>query len=323
MMDKNVTNVIGVILLIIILLILSGALYTVDETKQVVLTQFGDPLGQPITKAGLKIKAPWQTANFFEKRILQWDGDPDQIPTKDKRYIWVDTTARWRIKDALKYMQSVGSFESAQSRLDDILDGITRDVVSSNVLVEAIRNSNRLVETAMNNIDEADMEVGQTKLETISIGRESISREILLRAQELVPRYGIELVDLRIKRINYIEDVRRKVYERMISERKRAAEKFRSEGQGKKAEIEGQMSKELQEIEAEAYRQGEVIKGKADAEAIKIYADAYNMDPEFYSFVKSLETYRKAVNSNTTLILSTDNELYRYLDGINPKTPMR
>ncbi|MCD4781924.1 MAG: protease modulator HflC [Candidatus Omnitrophica bacterium] len=322
-MNKNILNVFGVILIMIVLLILSGALYCVNETQQVVLTQFGDPLGDPITMAGLKFKAPWQTANFFEKRILQWDGDPDQIPTKDKRYIWVDTTARWRIIDALKYMQSVGSFESASSRLDDILDGITRDVISSNILVEVIRNSNRIVETPSQEVDDVDQEVGYTQLESVSVGRERISQEILTLGKEIVPRYGIELIDLRIKRINYIEDVQRKVYERMISERKRAAEKFRSEGQGKKAEIEGQMSKELQEIEAEAYRQAEEIKGKADAKAIKIYAEAYNKDPDFFSFVKSLETYRKVITSDTTLILSTDNELYRYLNGINPKQPMR
>ncbi|VAW11751.1 HflC protein, partial [hydrothermal vent metagenome] len=257
---------------------------------------------------------------YFDKRILQWDGDPNQIPTREKRYIWVDTTARWRISDALKFMQSVRTEASAQARLDDIIDAATRDAISSSNLVEAIRNSNRLIKLQESEENlKKDMSLRETNLEKIEVGREKLMKDIFTQASKGVGSYGIELVDVKIKRINYVEDVQRKVYDRMISERKRAAEKFRSEGQGKKAEIEGQMSKELQQIRAQAYKRAEEIKGVADAKAIKIYADAYNRDPDFYAFIKTFESYKRTVRDDTTMMLTTDNEFYEYLGGIKLK----
>jgi membrane protease subunit HflC len=317
---SNKTGFLLVMLLIAVMIGAGGAIFIVDETQQVVLTQFGELVGQrPITEAGLYFKIPFvQTANYFDKRILDWDGDADQIPTREKRLIWVDTTARWRIVDALKYMQRIRTEPSAQTRLDDIIDAKTREVISSHMLIEVIRDSNRLIEEGeTESLEQASTEFGATALEPITKGRKELSLIILNRAAEAVKDYGIELVDVKIKRINYVTEVQQKVYERMISERKRAAEQFRSEGQGKKAEIEGQMAKELEEIRSQAYRTAQEIKGKADAEAIKIYADAYKNDPEFYSFLKTLEAYRKTINENTTLMLTTENDLYEYLKGFN------
>ncbi|MDD5771824.1 MAG: protease modulator HflC, partial [Candidatus Omnitrophica bacterium] len=228
----------------------SGALFIIEEGKQVVITQFGRPVGQPLTSAGLHFKIPFiQQGHFFEKRILGWDGDPNQIPTKDKKYIWVDTTARWKITDALKFLQSVGNEIGAQSRLDDIINSATRDVITSHLLVEAVRDSNRILE---NKEFGEDAIFADEALEQISVGRQQLTRSILEKAKILAPQYGIEIVDVRIKRINYVEDVRNKVYDRMIAERKRAAEKYRSEGQGKSAEISGQVGKELKQITSEA-----------------------------------------------------------------------
>jgi membrane protease subunit HflC len=316
-MKNAISGIAGIIILIVILAV-SGAFYTIDETQQVVLTQFGKLVGEPRTQAGLYFKLPFvQTANYFEKRLLEWDGDAAQMPTREKRLIWVDTTARWRISDALKFMQRVGTEPNAQTRLDDIIDAKTREAISSNVLIEAIRNSNRLLEEGnAETFENASEEFGKTALAPINKGRAALCQEILKKASEAFKDYGIELVDVRIKRINYVQEVQRKVYERMISERKRAAEQFRSEGQGKKAEIEGQRAKELQEIQSEAYRKAQEIKGKADAEAIAIYADAYNKDPGFYTFLKTLETYRETINDRTTLMLTTDNDFYEYLNGV-------
>ena len=310
---KNIMPIIVVIIVIVALLGASGALYTIDETQQVVITQFGKPIGRPITEAGLHFKLPFiHQANYFEKRILEWDGDPNQIPTKDKKYIWVDTTARWKIVDALKFLQSVGGEIGGYAALDDIIDASTRDSITNHNLVELVRDTNRIIDEEQA-IDED--RVGQTaeELERIVLGREALTRSILKEASKLVPQYGIELIDVRIKRINYVSDVQKKVFERMISERKRAAEKDRSEGQGKRAEIEGKMTKELNQIRSEAYRVAEEIKGKADAEATDIYAEAYNKGPEFYSFLKTLETYKKTIDSETTVILTTDSEYLNYL----------
>jgi len=311
---KVVINVLIGILVVVIISFMSGALYIVDETQQVVITQFGDPIGRPITKAGLYFKTPFiRQANYFEKRLLQWDGSPNQIPTKDKRYIWVDTTARWKIVDALKFMQSVTNEIGAHARLDDIVDSATRDYITNHNLVELVRNSNRLVESnALTGQDE--IKASDEALETIVVGRDAITRGILEQASQIVPQYGIELVDVRIKRINYVKDVRDKVYERMISERKRAAERYRSEGQGKKREVEGQMEKELKEIRSEAYKTAEEIKGNGDAEAIAIYADAYNKDPEFYAFIKTLDTYRATIDEDTTVIFSPENAYLEYFN---------
>jgi membrane protease subunit HflC len=299
---------IGILVLLGLIILVSG-LYTVDMTEQVVITRFGKPVGDPIKEPGLHWKMPViETANFFEKRILEWDGDPNQIPTKDKKYIWVNTYARWRIADPLKFFQSVRNELGAHGRLDDIIDAATRDYMTAHLLLEIVRDSNREMATA-----EAELELAEEVKIPIQWGREKITRQILERASQMVPQYGIELIDVRIKHINYVEEVRRKVYERMISERTRIAEKYRSEGQGKKAEIEGEMEKELQRISSEAYRKAQEIKGQADAEATKIYAEAYNKDPEFYSFLKTLETYKQTLQGDSWLILTTDSEYLKYL----------
>ncbi len=313
--QKAILTTLGIIAALIGLAFASGALYVVDETKQAVITQFGRPIGDPITSAGLHFKMPFvQHAEYFEKRILDWDGDPNQIPTKDKKYIWVDATARWKIVDALKFLQSVGNEIGAHGRLDDIINSATRDAVTGHLLVDAVRNTNRILEADTKG---EDIIVTEEALEHIDIGREKITRAILEKSQRLAPQYGIEIIDVRIKRVNYVDDVRNKVYDRMISERKRAAEKYRSEGHGKSAEIEGQVAKELKEITSEAYRKAEIIKGKADAKAINIYAEAYDQEPGFYSFLKTLDTYRKTIDRNSTIILTTDSDYYKYLKQLN------
>lgn len=314
---KVIAGIFIVLLILIIGAFVSGAIFVIDETKQVVITQFGSPVGKPIATAGLHLKKPFiQHAHYFEKRLLDWDGDPNQIPTKDKKYIWIDTTARWRISDALKFLQSVGNEIGAQARLDDIINSATRDVITSHLLVETVRNTNRILESKK---EGEGVVVAEEALERIEVGRQALASAILDKAKVLAPQYGIELVDVRIKRINYVEAVRKKVYERMIAERKRAAEKYRSEGRGKSAEIEGQVGKELKLITSEAYRQAQGIRGKADAEAVKIYADAYNKDPEFYSFLKTLETYQETIDENSTVILTTDSDYYKYLKGLEAK----
>lgn len=312
---KQILFIIIIISILVIFLGLSGALYTISETQQVVVTQFGQPIGDPITQAGLHFKMPFvQQANYFDKWILEWDGEPNQIPTKDKKYISVDTTARWKIKDALKFLQSVGDERGGQARLDDIIDSATRDAITNHNLVEAVRNSNRIIEDTSKETDDDSM--GQVEeIEKIYYGRIALTRAILEEASKIVPQYGIELIDVRIKRINYVSDVQVKVFERMISERNRAAEQYRSEGQGKKAEIEGKRAKELNQIQSEAYRVEQEIKGKADAEATNIYANAYNKAPEFYAFLKTLEIYKNTIDSTTTLILTTDTEYLKYLKG--------
>jgi len=310
---KKIMAIITSLVVVIGLLVISGAMYTIDETQQVVITQFGEPIGEPIIKAGLHFKMPFiQQANYFDKRILEWDGNPNQIPTKDKRYIWVDTTARWKIVDALKFLQSVSSETGAHARLDDIIDSATRDFITSHKLVEAARNTNRIIDETSSKQDESTDQIAG-ELEEIDFGRDALTRGILREASKIVPQYGIELVDVRIKRINYVSEVQKKVFDRMISERKRAAEQYRSEGQGKKAEIEGQMGKELKQIRSEAYRVAEEKKGKGDAEATDIYADAYNRDPEFYAFLKTLDTYKDTVDKDSTLILTTNSEYLSYL----------
>lgn len=311
---KKLLSPVAALAIVIVLLLAGGALYTINEGQQVVITQFGEPIGEPITSAGLRFKTPFiQQANYFEKRILQWDGYPNQIPTKDKKYIWVDTTARWKIVDALKFLQSVTDETGAHARLDDIIDSATRNFITGHNLVEVARNTNRLLETRRAGATD-ELEFAGEDIKEIKVGRDAITRSILKEASKLMPQYGIELVDVRVKRINYVKEVQRRVYERMISERKRAAEKYRSEGRGKRAEIEGQVVKELNLIRSEAYRKAETIKGKADAEAIKIYADAYNRDPEFYSFLKTLDTYRDTIDEKTTMILTTDGDYFKYLN---------
>ena len=296
------------------IIIVSDAVYTIDETKQVIITQFGEPVGDPVTSAGLHVKMPFiQKATFFEKRIMEWDGDRNQVPTKDKKYILMDTFARWRISDPLKFYQSVNNERNAMGRLDDIIDGVTRDFISENLLIEIVRNSNRTMAISSEEEDEIALEADSLKIEQ---GREAITKAILAKVQQTVPQYGIEVEDMRIKQVNYIEEVQRKVFDRMISERKRIAQLYRSQGQGRKAEIEGQMQKELQRISSEAYRKAQQLKGNADATATEIYANSYSKDPEFYSFLQTLTTYRSTIDSSTMLILSTDSEYLKYLKSL-------
>ncbi len=309
----------AVVVVVFIFLVGGGPLYVVYEGQQVVVTQFGDPIGDAVVETGLHVKLPFiQKANYFEKRILEWDGHPTQIPTKDKKYIWVDTTARWRINDPLKFFQSVYDERGAQARLDDIVDSAVRDAVTSQNLIELVRSSNRLIEEMEVHQEEKEF-IEEGALDEIMFGREKIRQEIVKRARVLAPQYGIELIDVRIKRVDYIEEVRRKVYERMISERKRAAEELRSEGRGIRADIEGRTEKELKEILSEAYKEAQTIKGEADAKATDTYAQAYSKDPQFYSFQKTLETYQRTIDTETTLILSTDAEYFRYLKAHQPK----
>lgn len=315
MVIKKIIRLSASVIVAVVMLFIVGAIYVVPETAQVVVTQFGKPVGDPVTRAGLHFKVPFiQQAHYFDKRLLEWDGDPNQIPTKDKKYIWVDVTARWNIVDALTFLQSVGNERGAQARLDDIINSATRDVVTSHLLVAAIRDSNRILDRETG---EGAITIAEEALERITVGRHELEREILDRADEIAPQYGIMIVDVRIKRINYVEDVRAKVYDRMISERKRAAEEYRSEGRGKSAEIQGQMEKELKVITSEAYKTAQGIRGQADAEAITVYAESYNKDPEFYSFMKTLETYGDTIDGQTTIILTTDADYYKYLKQLD------
>lgn len=305
----------------VVVLLAGNAFYTLDETEQAIITQFGEPIGKPIREAGLHIKTPFiQKVTIFDKRILAWDGDPNQIPTEDKKYIWVNTFARWHIVDPLKFYQSVNNELAARSRLDDIIDGVTRDIIAQHSLIEVVRNSNREMKIIVEG-DSGSVEpvAGLQAVETISKGRTKIMDVILAKVSETVPQYGIEVIDVRIKHIIYIEEVLQKVYERMISERKRIAEKYRSEGQGERAKIEGQREKDLQAITSEAYKQAQLIKGAADARAAKIYADAFNRDPEFYSFLQTLESYRSTLNANSTMFLKTDSDFLKYLKNASAR----
>ncbi|MBN1793806.1 MAG: protease modulator HflC [Candidatus Omnitrophica bacterium] len=307
---RGVTIAIGIIALLWVFLLASGLFYIVDETQQVVVTQFGKPVGEPIKEAGLKMKMPFiQKANYFDKRLLEWDGDPNQIPTKDKKYIYVDTTARWKIVDPLKFLRTVHNEIGAQARLDDIIDSATRDYVTSHNLIEVVRSSNRML-TKLEDIEGMGQE---EQMEEILVGREQLVKMIFDQASQFVPEYGIQLIDVRIKRIRYVEEVQQKVFDRMISERKRAAEEYRSEGMGKSAEIEGLTVKELKKIQSEAYKKAEEIKGQADAEATTIYAEAYGKDPDFYQFLRTLEAYQKSLGKKTRMILTTDSDYFRYL----------
>ncbi len=295
---------------ILLLLLGQSVLFVVEEGEQAIVTQFGKPVGE-VKYAGLHIKIPLiQEVRRFDRRILKWDGDPNQIPTKDKRYIWVDATARWRIVDPLLFYTTVATEQGALSRLDDILDSVVRDAVSSHLLVELVRGKD--YQPPAGTVEVLDFEGQKIEAENL-IGREEILGNILTEARKNIPEYGIEMIDLQIKRINYVEQVRLRVYERMISERKKVASQFRSEGEGEKANILGQMQKELKRIESDAYRESVQIRGRADAEAAAIYAEAYGRDPEFYAFVRTLESYRKALKANSRLVISTDSDFYRFL----------
>lgn len=296
---------------LVALIVLSASTFVVQETEQVILTQFGKPVGEPKSDPGIHFKVPFiQQTHFFEKRFLEWDGDPNQVPTKDKRFIWVDTYARWRISDPLLFFQRLRDELGAQSRLDDILDGEVRNSIANHNLVELVRSSNR--EAAV----DVEATVEEETFQTIQIGRGKITDEILKAGKARTADLGIELLDLRLKRIDYVEEVRRKVYDRMITERKRIADKYRSEGQGEASRILGEKERELKRIISDAFRRSEEVRGKADAEATSIYARAYNRGAEtreFYGFLKTMEAYEVTFDSTDMLILSSDSEFYKYL----------
>lgn len=307
-------KVIQLLLLIIIVALgisVWDGFYVLEEGQQAVITQFGAPVGEPKTEAGLQFKTPFiQKVRFFEKKILIWDGEPNQIPTNDKTFIYMDNTARWRITDPLRFMQAVGSINRAQSLLADILDGTVRDLVNKNNLIEIIRSSDWTTEYMTNDSLRGDM------IKPPQLGRDKISEMVLEAASKVTPQYGIELIDVMFKRVNYIESVRLKVYDRMISERKRIAAEKRSMGEGRKAEILGRVDREYKEITSGAKMEATTIKGEADAEATKIYGDTYNKHPEFYAFQRSLESYRDIITDNTSLILSAESDLFKYLESI-------
>lgn len=303
------------ILVIAVAFLLGGALYVIPEGEQVIITQFGRPVGDPLADAGLHFKIPViQKVNRFEKRWLAWDGDANQMPTRDKRFIWVDTFARWRIADPLLFFQRVRDERGAQTRLDDILDGETRKAIATSNLIEVVRSEDREFAISADTIGELQEEddIAFTK------GREDIVQEILTKARGKTLEFGIELVDVRFKRLNYVEEVRRSVYERMITERQKIRDKLRSEGEGRSAEIRGTKERELKRIESEAYRSAQEIRGAADSTATKIYADAYSQDVEFYTFLRTLESYRDTIGEKETLVLSTNSAYYRFLKGANP-----
>jgi len=315
-MKRSSRNLLLVGIVLAGLILLLDSVYVVSEMNQVIITQFGQPIGGMVNTAGLHFKVPFtQKANYFEKRWLEWDGAPNQIPTKDKKYIWVETYARWRISDPLVFFQRVKDERGAHSRLDDIIDGETRNAIAKFDLFEIVRSSNREFEkteerTLLDNPEEAIK---------IEVGRDRIAQIILEYSSKITLEFGVELKDVRIMRVNYVDEVQQKVFERMIAERKRIASKYRSEGDGKSAEIRGQKERELKRIQSEAYRKAEEVKGKADAEATKIYAQAYSLDPEFYQFTKTLETYRRTLDKDTWLVLGTDSEFLKYLKSPEKK----
>jgi len=304
------TRALLIVVVLFIVFVVPGSLFVVHQTEQAIITQFGEPVEDAITEPGLHFKLPWiQKVLRFDKRWLPWDGDANQIPTKDKKFIWVDTYARWRIADPLAFYTAVRNEQQAQSRLDDIIDGETRNAVASYNLIEIVRSSGREFEVT----EELGGFVDEAVVQEIVSGRDAITRSILRQASLVTPNFGIELVDVRFKRINYTEEVRESVYQRMISERKRIAEQSRSEGQGRSAEIRGEKERDLQQIESEAFKTAEETRGLADAEATQIYAAAYSKDPDFYQFLKTLETYRSSLDEDVTLVLSSDSEFLTFL----------
>jgi membrane protease subunit HflC len=311
-------------LAVIVAILAMSSFFTVQEGQQAILTQFGKPVGGPHEEAGLYFKIPFiQEVHIFEKRLLKWDGSPNQIPTRDKKYIWVDTTARWRITNPLRFLQTVASERGALSRLDDIIDSVVRDLVSGNLLVELVRSADWDPTSGREAIEEfappppeevqVEAEARPDEPKEVKMGRQVITRRMLKEAAEVTPQYGIELVDVEIKRINYVESVQKQVFERMISERQRIAAQYRSEGEGEKQSILGTMEKELARIRSEAYKRAQQIRGQADAKATEIYGKAYGKNPEFYALFKTLESYGAHPQGKTDLILSTEGDYFRYL----------
>lgn len=314
---KPVVQLGALLLVVFVLAVVRNAFFVVTESDQVILTQFGRPIGEPVTAPGLHLKLPGvQKANYFEKRFLEWDGDPNQITTKDKRFIWVDAFARWRISEPLLFFQRLHDERGAQSRLADLLDGATRSTIAKHELIEVVRSSNRAFAVS------SDMPESEEAPKKVEFGRTKLEAEVLGNAKERARAtgLGIEILDFRFKRIDYEEKVRQEVYNRMISERKRIAEEYRSEGAGEAARISGEKERELKTLTSEAYRKSQEIHGKADAEAADIFAAAYNKDPEFFSFMKTLDVYKTSIGPDTTLILGTDGEFLRYIErDVAPK----
>jgi len=308
----NVKSILLVIAAVVAFGLYASA-FIVDETEQVVVTRFGKVIGEPVTEPGLNFKVPFiDMATYFQKNMQEWDGDPGQIPTLDKTYIWVDTFARWKIVDPIKFIQTVGNTISALGRLDEIIDPAVRNFITSYHLIESVRKSNReLVFEVSEDMASKDRKTSYH----IQTGRQKITAGIMRQAQPKLSEFGIELVDVKIKRINYVDDVQNSVYQRMIAERKQIAEKFRSEGRGEAEKILGKKEKELKQISSEAYRTAQEIKGKADAKVTKILAKAYGVDPEFYSFVKTLEIYNGALDDKSSVVLSTESDFLKYLKG--------
>jgi membrane protease subunit HflC len=305
----------AIIIPVLALIVLFNSVYVVSETEQIIITQFGKPVGDPIDTPGLKFKIPIvQKAHRFDRRFLEWDGAPNQLPTRDKRFIWVNTYARWRISDPLLYFQRLRDERGAQTRLDDILDGETRNAIAKFDVVEVVRTSNREAEQSNLVLEE------QVNLDPIEYGRETVRLEILHNAQARTTDLGIEILDVQFKRINYVDEVQRKVYERMIAERRRIADRFRSEGQGEAMRIRGEKDRDLLEIQSEAYRLAEELKGDADARATEIYAAAFgrnNSTKDFYVYLKTLESYPAAFDESSTLVLSTDGDFYKFLTDVD------
>ncbi|WP_162053194.1 protease modulator HflC [Pontibacter pamirensis] len=307
----NIRSILSLVVAIIILTLAFTSIFVLDETQQAIVTQFGKPVGAPRTEPGLHYKIPIiQKVQFFDKRYLAWDGDANQVPTKDKKFIFVDTYARWQITNPLQFFIRLRDENSGQSRLDDILDGETRNAIASHDLLEIVRSTNREPE-----VEEEFME-DMENLDDISVGRDKIEALVLQRANERTADLGVKILDFRFKRMNYVDEVRDRVYERMKSERNRIADQFRSEGQGEARKIQGNKERDLAKIQSEATREAEVIQGRADAQATTIYAEAYNKNAQardLYSFLRSMETLEKSFDEKTSIILSTDSELYRYL----------
>jgi len=303
---------IAVIIALVVLGLYSAA-FVVDETEQVVITRFGKSIGEAKRDPGLYFKIPWvEQANYFPKNLLAWDGDPGQVPTLDKTFIVIDTFARWKIVDPLKFFQTVNNMAAAQSRLDDIIGSAVRNFVTSFPLIETVRTTNRELDTFEAGLDQVK---DTSPMGEVKMGRMEITKGILEQAQPKLDGFGIELVDVKFKMLNYVEEVQKSAYSRMIAERKQIAEKFRSEGKGEARKIEGEMERDLKQIDSEAYRKAQEIKGKADAEATRIYAQSFGKNPEFYSFTQTLNMYKDSMDKDSSLILSTDSEFLKYFKG--------
>ena len=315
---------VAVLPVLVAIVLLYASMYTLDEVEQAIVLQFGRPVGDPVMTPGLHFKLPFiQEVRRFDKRLLSWDGDPNQIPTRGEQFISVDTTARWRIANPLTFLQRVHDERGAINRLNDILDSVVRDHISASELSEIVRSHDwQVTEEDLKRALAAEDEE-EDLLQEVKVGREQLVASILATAQEQMYEYGIELEDIRVKRVDYVQAVQERVFERMVAERQRMAEEFRSEGAGRAAEIEGQTERMLAEIISEAQREAEITRGKADAEATRIYNEAFGADPEFYAFFRTLESYTDSLGDNTTVIISSDSEYFRLLRDSKPKTDQR